>query len=405
MLKPVLKNQTLKSQTTQISERMQYIAPFHVMDLLAKAKAMEANGQSILHMEVGEPDFPTPKPILNAGINALQAANTRYTAAQGLTALQEKISAFYQQRYEVDVNPARILVTPGASGALQLLLACLLNPQDELLVTDPGYPCNRHFVHLYGGKPVSIPVTAATAYQPTPVMLEQYSNPQTRGLLIASPSNPTGTTLSAEQLDALFEFTKNKQQALIVDEIYHGLTYDEPVSTALQLPHDPANDELFVVNSFSKYFGMTGWRLGWLVVPDAYIEPATRLAQNLFLSAPTPAQYAALHAFDDETVRIMDAQRDTLRERRDYFYDALIDLGFELGDKPNGGFYLYANISRFSNDSYAFCTDLLEKTGVAITPGIDFGDYRANEHVRFAYTVSIDRLKEAVVRLAEYLKR
>lgn len=374
------------------------------MDLLAKAKQLEASGQSILHMEIGEPDFPTPSPIIDAGLQALQHGRTRYTVAQGLPALRKAIAAFYQQRYEVSVNPDQIFITPGASGALQLILAALLNPEDELLLGDPGYPCNQNYVHLFGAKAVAMPLDASTHYQPTPSIIDQYSSEKTRGLLLATPSNPTGSALDLEALQALFEVTKSRKQAFIVDEIYHGLTYTEQaLATALALPAN-ADDELFVINSFSKYFGMTGWRLGWCVVPEAYVPTLDKLAQNLFLSAPTPAQYAALAAFSDEALAIMEQRRVVLQQRRDYLYAALQDLGFGLGEKPQGGFYLYADCRRFSSDSYVFCHQLLEKTGVAITPGIDFGQHNANHHVRLAYTVPIEQLEEAVGRLRQYLQ-
>jgi len=399
----------LSQVETKVAQAAQAITPFHVMDLLAKAKQREAAGQSILHLEVGEPDFPTPEPIIRAGIAALQAGQTRYTAAQGLDVLRETIATFYQQRYDVCVNPARIFLTIGASGALQLVLSALLNPQDEVLLSDPGYPCNRNFVRLLGATPVAISVDAAQAYQPSLTALESYRSAKTRALLLASPANPTGMAIDRQRLRAYFSWAKKHHIAFIVDEIYHGLNYcpeAEPncVPTALSLAHDATHDELFVINSFSKYFGMTGWRLGWVVVPEAFIPTMDKLAQNLFLAAPTPAQYAALAAFSDEAQSIMQTQVAILKERRDYLYNALLDLGFGLAEKPQGGFYLYANCQRFTDDSYAFCHDLLDKTGVAITPGIDFGDYRANEHIRFAYTLPLPKLREAVKRLRDYLQ-
>ncbi|HHC73794.1 MAG TPA: aminotransferase class I/II-fold pyridoxal phosphate-dependent enzyme [Thiothrix sp.] len=394
---------------TKLAQAAQTITPFHVMDLLAKAKQREAAGQSILHLEVGEPDFPTPEPIVQAGIAALQAGRTHYTAAQGLLELRIAIAEFYQQRYQVSINPERIFMTVGASGALQLVLSALLNPQDEVLLSDPTYPCNRNFVRLLGATPVGIPVDAAHAYQPHLTALETYRTANTRALLLASPANPTGMALGRERLNAYFAWAKQHKIAFILDEIYHGLNYcpdAEPncVPTALSLAHDAKHDELFVINSFSKYFGMTGWRLGWMVVPEAFIPTMDKLAQNLFLAAPTPAQYAALAAFSEEAQSIMRHQVAVLKERRDYLYDALVGLGFDLAEKPQGGFYLYADCQRFTDDSYAFCYDLLDKTGVAITPGIDFGDYRANQYVRFAYTLPLPTLRKAVGRLRDYLQ-
>ncbi len=386
--------------THNTASRMRDIQPFHVMALLAEARQREAAGQDIIHLEIGEPDFPTPQPIVEAGIRALQQGRTKYTAAHGLPALREAIAGYYASRFGVTIAPERILITPGASGALQLVLGAMLNPGDEVLMTDPGYPCNRHFVRLFEGKATGIPVGAATAYQLTPTHLAQYWTQATRAVLLATPANPTGTVLSLAELHALYAATTQRGGELIVDEIYQGLTYGVPDVTALSV--DAEN--IWVVNSFSKYFGMTGWRLGWVVAPEYAVETLDRLAQNVFLAAPTPAQYAALAAFTPEALAIMEAQRQELQQRRDFLLPVLRELGFEIQADPQGAFYIYANATRFGMDAQTLCREMLDKTGVTFTPGIDFGSYQADTHVRFAYTCNVARLEQAVERLAKFLR-
>lgn len=381
------------------ADRMSAIQPFHVMALLARARALEAAGRSVVHMEIGEPDFVTPKPVIDAGIRALQAGETHYTPAVGLPALRVRIAAFYRERYGVEVAPERIVITPGASAALQLVLAVLVNPGARVLMADPGYPCNRNFVYLLNGEPVGIPVTAASAYQPTPAQVSEYWTGQTAALLVASPSNPTGTLLDSNTLNEYYAITTAQGGSLIVDEIYHGLTYGQAAVSALTVA-----DDVFVINSFSKYFGMTGWRLGWLVAPHAMVPALDKLAQNLFLAAPTLAQHAALSAFDEENIGVLESRRTEFQHRRDYLLPALRALGFDIPVIPAGAFYLYADCSRFTDDSYRFAQDLLEQAGVAITPGIDFGTYQPERHVRFAYTTSLENLEEGVRRLREYLQ-
>ena len=380
------------------AERMGSIQPFHVMALLARARELEAEGRSIIHMEIGEPDFVTPQPVIDAGIKALQAGYTHYTPAVGLQVLRERIAEFYRVRYGVDIDPQRVIVTPGASAALQLILAAVVNPGEQVLMADPGYPCNRNFVYLLNGQPLGIPVTAASNYQPTPQQVRDDWTEQVAALLVASPSNPTGTLLSEQTLREYHAIAAARGGCLIVDEIYHGLVYGEQASTALAV-----SDEIFVVNSFSKYFGMTGWRLGWLIAPQAYVADMEKLAQNLFLAAPTIAQHAALKAFDEENINILETRRHEFRQRRDFLLPALRDIGFDIPVIPDGAFYLYANCSRFTDDSFSFSSRLLEEAGVAITPGIDFGINQPETHVRFAYTTSLENLQEGVRRLQAYL--
>jgi aspartate/methionine/tyrosine aminotransferase len=382
-----------------IAARMQRIQPFHVMALLARARELEAAGRSVIHMEIGEPDFVTPQPLIEAGHAALSAGLTHYTPATGLPALRERIAQFYRERYDVEVAPQRIVVTPGASSALQLVLSVLVNPGAQVLLTDPGYPCNRNFVYLLNAEPVGIPVDAATAWQPSVQQVRAHWTANTAALLLASPSNPTGTLLEPAALRGYLDIVRAGGGTLIVDEIYHGLTYGGHVPTALAL-----SDEICVINSFSKYFGMTGWRLGWLVAPPALVPELDKLAQNLFLAAPTLAQHAALRAFDPDTIEILEQRRAQFGERLDYLLPALRELGFGIPQQPQGAFYLYADSSRFSDDSFSLTRNLLEEAGVAITPGIDFGSHLANRHVRFACTTSLENLQEGVRRLGKYLR-
>jgi aspartate/methionine/tyrosine aminotransferase len=380
------------------ASRLCAIAPFRVMEILARARELERAGRDIVHMEIGEPDFPTPKPVCEAGMAALATGDMFYTPAQGLPALRDAVAGFYRTRYGVDVPASRIIVTTGASGALLLAVSSLVNPGERVLVSDPGYPCNRHFVRLMDGEPVGVAVGADSHYQLTPEVIEQHWDSRTVAAIAASPSNPTGTVIPVPHLEAMIEIANTRGGTLIVDEIYHGLTYEGDVPTALAL-----SDELFVINSFSKYFNMTGWRLGWMVVPERYIADVDKLAQNLFLAAPTPAQHAALAAFRPETLAILEARRAEFKARRDFLVPALRQLGFEIPQMPEGAFYVYAGCGALTRDSFGFARDLLEKAGVAITPGIDFGSNAPERHVRFAYTNSVERLQEGVHRIGAFL--
>jgi len=386
------------SYPVHLARRMAAIAPFHVMELLARAHALEAQGRSIIHMEIGEPDFATAAPIVAAGRQALTDGHTRYTAAVGLPALRQAIAEHYRAHYRVMVPAERILITPGASGALQLIMGVLVNPGEQVLMADPGYPCNRQFVRLVAGEPVGIPVGIESAYQLTAELVERHWTDKTVAVLLASPANPTGTLVSRQALEAILAVVERHGGRLIVDEIYHGLVYGTETTTALA-----ASGQLFVVNSFSKYFGMTGWRLGWLVAPEAYSRELEKLAQNLFLAASTPAQYAALAAFAPASLAIFEARRREFQARRDFLLPALRELGFAIPIIPEGAFYLYADCRRFTQDSHDFALRLLETAGVAITPGIDFGRFQAERYVRFAYTNSLENLREAVERLRRLL--
>lgn len=390
----------VKPVAPRSAHRMADIAPFHVMDILARARQLEAQGLDIVHLEIGEPDFASPEPVIAAGQAALGAGHTHYTPAMGLPALRDAISRHYRDRFGVDVPARRIVVTPGASGALQLILGVLVEAGQRVLLPDPGYPCNRHMVSLFGGEPVPMPVSGGTGFNPTVEQVVDAWGDRGRLLMLASPANPTGMTVPDDLLARLYQVVLDRGGSLLVDEIYQGLVYGQAPRTALSL----GQDDLFVVNSFSKYFGMTGWRLGWLVAPEPYVPLLDRLAQNLFLAAPTLSQHAALAAFDEETTEILEERREIFRQRRDFLYQGLRALGFGLSSPPQGAFYLYADSSAFAEDSFAFANNLLEHAGLAVTPGRDFGHYRADAHVRFAYTTSHERLELGLERLAGFLR-
>jgi len=391
--------QSISPERAALAARMLDIQPFYVMDILAQARALEAAGRSIIHMEIGEPDAATAAPIIQAGIAALQAGHTHYTPALGLPALRVAIADFYASRYGVNIDPARVVVTSGSSGALLLAMGVLLNPGDQVLLADPGYPCNRHFVRFVEGEAVNIPVTAQTHFQLRAEHIAEHWNARTRAVLVASPANPTGMLLTQPEMQALHAAVSQRGGTLVVDEIYHGLTYGCDAQTALAV-----SDDVFVINSFSKYFGMTGWRLGWMIVPEDYVPALDRLAQNLFLAAPTLAQHAALAAFQPETIAILEARRAEFAQRRDYLLPALRQLGFDLPLVPEGAFYLYAGCSEFTQDSRHFANAILEQAGVAITPGLDFGNFEPETHVRFAYTTALPKLEQGVERLARFLR-
>lgn len=380
--------------------RLDSIEPFHVMRILEEARRMEAAGREIIHLEVGEPDFPTPPLIIEAGMRALSERKTFYTGAAGLPQLREAIAGFYHSRFGITVDPGRIIVTPGASGALQLILALLVGRDDEVLLTDPGYPCNRHLVSLLEGKPVNIPVDAESRFQLTPEHIEQHWSARTVAALVASPANPTGTVLEPAEIAALAQACRERNGVLIVDEIYQGLVYDRPHETALAVA-----DDIFLVNSFSKFFQMTGWRLGWLVAPLEHVPALEKLAQNLFLAAPTPAQHAALAAFHPETLALLETRRQTLDERRKHLAALLTRLGFGLPAQSQGAFYLWADTRRFASNAARLAQYLLHDQGIALTPGLDFGvDERRNHFLRFAYTCSVETLEIAGEKIAKAIR-
>lgn len=390
----VSENRKIPAQPSKLDQ----VNPFRVMTVMHRAAELEAEGRHIIHMEVGEPDFITAKPIIDAAKAALDAGHTQYTSAPGIPRLRSRVAEHYKHLYGVDIDPGRVLITPGASAGLMLLAHLLIAAEDEILLADPAYPCVRNFIHLANGNPKLLPVTVNDNYQPTLAALKGAITEKTRGVWLASPSNPTGTILSRKRLSSICDWAAAENLHVLVDEIYHGLHYVEDLPSVLEF-----SQQAFVVNSFSKYFGMTGWRLGWIVVPQAYIEKANILAQNLYISAPSVAQYAALAAFDNETRSIFEQRRAAFRERRDYLSAELSQMGFGLPELIEGAFYIYADISKFSDDAEAFCSAMLEQQGVALTPGTDFGVHESKRFVRFAFTTSMENLVEGVARLRKVL--
>ena len=391
----------MSASTPDAGIRAAEVQPFHAMRVLARAQELEAQGRDIVHMEIGEPDFPTPAPIVAAARRALDDGLTRYTPAAGLPALREAIAGYYADRLATVVSPGRILVTPGASGALNLVLASVLNSGDGVLLADPGYPCYRQLVGLLGGRARLLPLSAETGFKLTAELAAAAWTPDLRCILVASPANPTGAVLSQAEFADLYALARDRGAVLIVDEIYQGLVYDAPDHTALQV----GAEGIFVVNSFSKYFGMTGWRLGWVVGPPAMEQILDRVAQNLYLASPTLAQHAALAAFGEDSLTEMNARREEFRRRRDVLSDGLLSLGFSLPICPQGAFYLYADASAFGRSGTELSDQLLEHAGVAVTPGSDFGRVDAERFLRFAFTTDLARLAQGQQRLAAYVSQ
>ncbi|UTW46499.1 aminotransferase class I/II-fold pyridoxal phosphate-dependent enzyme [bacterium SCSIO 12696] len=381
----------------EFARRCNGITSFKAMDILAAAMELQGQGRDIVRMEVGEPAFSAPQPVIEAAQKAMAAGHTKYTAACGIPELRQAVAALYQRRYGVVLNPERVVITTGSSAALGMVCEMLLNPGDGLLLSDPGYPCNPNFVRRLDAEPQLVPVEAANNFQLTADLAEHHWQANTRGVMVASPNNPTGEIITRENLVALHKLTAEKQAALVVDEIYHGLTYDAAdVASILEV-----TDDAFVINSFSKYFGMTGWRLGWTVVPEAAMERINAMAQNFYISSPAISQYAAMAALSPEVGEILEERRAEFHRRRDFLVNGLRHIGFGIEHSPAGAFYVYANVEKLTDDGEAFCWRMLREQGVAFTPGTDFGVHNANKYVRFTYTSSMDRLEEALERLAK----
>ena len=380
------------------SRRMREIQPFFAMDILARARELERAGRDIVHMEIGEPDFPTPPLILESAARALKDGAIKYTPAAGLPRLRQAIAGHYRSRHGLDLDPRRIFLTPGASGALMLALGVLVNPGDSVAMADPGYPCYPNFVRLFDGLPRRVAVDTESGFNLTAGLLEAQKDQELAGVIVASPANPTGSILSPEALRDLVAGVMSREGFVIADEIYHGLEYGAPAATALT-----CSDQVFVINSFSKYFGMTGWRLGWAVVPEWAIDAAERLAQNLFISAPTLSQLAALAAFEPANLEELERRRLIFAERRNLLCAGLQGLGFRLHAQPEGAFYVYADASSVTSDTRTFALDLLQDAGVAVTPGLDFGVNQPERYLRFCYTASGERLGEGLARLQRFI--
>lgn len=392
----------------QVARRVDAIEPFRVMEMVKAAAAMVREGQDVISMSVGEPDFTAPDLVARAAMDAIQRGATQYTESLGLPALREAISAHYARAYGLDIAPQRIVVTAGASAGLLLACAALVAEGDEVLMPDPSYPCNRHFVSAFGGRAVLVPSGPAERYQLTAAQVAERWTDRTRGVIVASPSNPTGTSMTPEQTRDVVAAVRARGGFSIVDEIYQGLYYGEKegdrATSALRF-----GDDVITVNSFSKYFSMTGWRLGWLVLPESLVPAVEKLAQNLFICAPAIAQHAALAAFHDDAIAIFEERRAEFRRRRDFLVPALRDLGFQVPVLPDGAFYVYADITQvnhpLAHDSSAFGMAVLRDALVAIVPGDDFGFAAPQQHVRFSYATKYERIEQAVDRLAKLVKR
>jgi len=372
------------------------IEPFRVMQLLERAKQLEAEGHNIIHMEIGEPDFPTPPAVIEAARKHLLEGDNFYTSSTGNPELQQALSTWYKQEYGVDVASERILITPGTSGAFSLIYAALIDAGESVLLSDPGYPCQRNFIRLAGGEPINIPVGPETRYHLSAQLIDQYWQAHSRAAVLINPSNPTGTLIDDQAMQALANACHAHGGYLISDEIYHGLTYGNRAHCALEM-----DDSAIVVNGFSKRWAMTGWRIGWIIVPETLIEACRRVMQNIFIAAPTLSQHAAITALHaNDAVEHMRAAYD---ERRRYLLQALPELGFDIVVEPQGAFYIYANVANITADSKAFCWNLLEQVGVAITPGEDFGAYKADEHVRFSYATGLDDIQTGIERMRNFL--
>ncbi len=385
--------------TGQVARRAQGIEPFYVMEIVKEAERLAAAGRPVIHLSIGEPDFTAPPPVLRAAQAALGAGLSRYTPALGIDALRQAIADDYGQRFGQPVARERIVVTAGASGALLLALAALLERDSRLLLPDPSYPCNRHFAAVLEAGAQLLACGPQTRFQPTAAMIDAAWNETTGGVLLASPSNPTGTSIEPGVLASIAEVVERRRGFLIVDEIYLGLSYDHPPRTALAL-----GSEVVVLSSFSKYFSMTGWRLGWLVAPDWLLPALERLAQNLYICPSAVAQHAALGCFTPEALAIYEERRAEFCRRRDFLVPALRELGFGVPVVPDGAFYIYADIRRFADSSWDFAFDLLRETAVCVVPGRDFGTADTANYVRLSYANTMARLQEAVDRLRDHLR-
>ncbi len=364
------------------------------------AAELEQAGRSVIHMGIGEPDFPAAQPVLDAASHALASGKTRYTPANGLPELRLAISTHYRTVYGLDIAPDRIVVTAGASAALLLACATLVEPGTEVLMPDPCYPCNRHFVAAFEGIARLVDSGPSQRFQLSADMVRTHWRDATRGVLLASPSNPTGTSIDPDELAAIVGLVRANKGFTVVDEIYQGLSYDAPPFTALSLGED-----IIVINSFSKYFNMTGWRLGWMVVPPAMVPAVEKLAQNFFICPSTIAQQAALACFTEPAVAIFEERKAEFRRRRDFIVPALRELGFTVPVSPDGAFYVYADCSALlkkGEDADALTRDILQLAGVVLVPGLDFGPHTAHDYIRVSYATSMANLEEAVRRLREY---
>ena len=398
--------------TLRTASRLEHIEPFYVMECAKEAARVAAlpecdvarGGEPMIFLNIGEPDFTAPPLVREAAERCLRDGRTQYTQATGTPELREAIARWYGQRFGLAIDPARIVVTAGASAALSLVCLALFEAGDEVLMPDPSYPCNRHFVAAAGARARLLPAGPEARFQLDAASVRAAWTPATRGVLLASPSNPTGTSIAPEVLGEIAAAVRERGGVTLVDEIYLGLGYDEHyAASALALPG--ADEDVVSINSFSKYFSMTGWRLGWLVLPKSLVAPVERLAQNLYICASSIAQQAALACFEPESIAEYERRRLEFRRRRDFIVPALESLGLPVPVHPDGAFYAWADCSLHSSSSWDFAFDLMRRAHVALTPGRDFGTAAAERYLRLSFASSMAELEEAVARLRRELRR
>ncbi|MEU5887428.1 pyridoxal phosphate-dependent aminotransferase [Streptomyces sp. NPDC047461] len=386
----------------RISQRAQSVAPFYAMEFGKRAAALEAQGHHVVKLSLGEPDFGAPPAVVEAMRTAMDGRPMSYTEALGMPSLRQAIAGFYGERHGVDVDPGRVVVTAGASAALVLGAAALVDAGDEVLIGDPSYPCNRQIMESFGARVTLVPTSAASRFQLDADSVRSHWTDGTRGIMVATPSNPTGTSVPEGELAALCDLARERDAWRIVDEIYLDLgdhdEQDRPPRSALA--YDP---DAVVINSFSKYFGMTGWRLGWCVVPEILVPALERLAQNYFLCASTPAQHAALACFTPDSLAVCEERRAEFGRRRALVLDGLAQLGLPVPVPPDGAFYVYFDVSGTGLTSWEFCARALQEAHVALTPGRDFGVGTAETHVRLSYAASAGELREGIARLGKFV--
>lgn len=384
-----------------LSDRAKAIAPFYAMAFGEKAAQLERQGHHVVKLNIGEPDFGAPKPVIDAMQQAVASGQLPYTGALGIPELRQAVARFYKTAHGVTVSPERVIITAGASAALMLVSAALVNPGDEVLINDPSYPCNRQFISTFGGQVNLIPTDASHRFQLDKALVAKAWTDNTKGVMVASPSNPTGTAVKRAELEAICAFAASRGGWRIIDEIYLNLALsdDHGLQTALAFDNDA-----IIINSFSKYFGMTGWRLGWCVVPESMVEGMEKLAQNLYICPSTPAQKAALACFSEASLAICEQRRQLLIERKNAVLTALTDMDLAPEVEPDGAFYVYINIARTGMDAMTFCDRLLQEAHVALTPGRDFGHYQTDNYVRLSFAASNDELKTGLTRIGQFIR-
>ena len=391
----------------KLANRLNFIEPFYVMECAKAASELAASpecdpargGTPMIFLNIGEPDFTAPPLVQEAALRCLSHGRTQYTQATGLPALRERLSQWYAERFGVDVPARRIVITAGASAALQLACLALVDRGDEVLMPDPSYACNRHFVAAADGVPVLLPSPPEHRFQLDAAGVEAAWTERTRGVLLASPSNPTGTSIARDEMARIAQAVRSRGGFTMVDEIYLGLSFDDAYGHSALVHGQGHGDDIISINSFSKYFSMTGWRLGWLVLPEALVAPVEKLAQNLYICASSIAQHAALACFEPASIAEYERRRGEFRKRRDFLVPALNDLGLSVPVMPDGAFYAWADCSAHASSSWDFSFDMMRRAHVAITPGRDFGPHAGERYVRFSYASSMGSLQESASRL------